>query len=512
MGRLSDWIGRSTSDTGAAAFRGGEQRSLENPAIPITQAALAQILGTGYRTAAGVTVNQDSALRLGAVFACVKAISETISTLPVDVLVPGPPGTKSRQVDAPRWLDSPNSETTRPEMIENQITSALLDGNSYTQIVRDNSDTVQELWTLNPQQVSERRDQLTQRLMYDVTLPNSSQVSLAGLVNSARGSVAFGDLLHMRAFRQPGAVRGLSVIEYCRQSIGKTIAAEQFGAAFFGNGANLGGVIEYPAEISQEAAKILLSTWNTEHRGLAHAGEPGVLTNGAHWAPISIPPEQAQFIATLENGVTDVARMFRMPPHKIGDLSRATFSNIEHQAIEWVVDCLMPWIVRWEHAISRLLPMGQVAKVNVNGLLRGDMKTRFEAYTIGRNGGWLSANDVRDLEDENPLPSKVGDAYLMPMNMAEAGGDESSKGLYDRAFAALKLVQAGYDPDAVLAACKLPPMEHVETGASLPLPPTATPEDEGDDPESDLGSLDALGNALVSNGNAAMTSSNGKGT
>lgn len=460
-----------------------EPRSLENPSTPITPAELVQIFGGGYQTAAGVTVNQDTALRFAAVFACVRNIAEDISSMPIDVVTDD--GPQVRKVRPPRWLEYPNDEMTQQEWVENMLASALLDGNSYNQLVRDGGDNVMEVWPLNPAGVSARRDR-NRRLVYSSMGTGGGTVELTGLVNSARGSVAYGDMLHMRAFRRPGAVEGLSVIEYCRQTIGVGMASQQFGAEFFGQGAHLSGVLSYPGALSVDAARVLLNSWTSAHQGLSNAHQPGVITEGATWTPISIPPDQAQFIATQEFSVVDIARMFRMPPHKIQDLTRATFSNIEHQAIEYVIDCLMTWVVRLQHCLTRLLPMGQRARVDVSHLLQGDMKTRFEAYQIARLGGWMNADDILAEESRNPLPNGLGSRFWRPLNMAEAGADDSSKGLLDKATAVLRLCQAGFDPAGVLSALGLPAIEHVETPATLPLPPDATAEpDPNADPTAD---------------------------
>jgi hypothetical protein len=227
---------------------------------------------------------------------------------------------------------------------------------------------------------------------------------------------------HLRGLSSDGLV-GLSPIQLMRQAIGLGMATEEFGARFFGNDARPGGVLQHPGVLGNEAFERLQSSWETRHGGLSNSHRVAILEEGMQYSQIGIPPEDAQFLETRKFQVTEIARAFRVPPHMLADLERATFSNIEHQSIEFVVHSIRPWLVRWEQSIQQQLMLDRdrqkyFAEFVVDGLLRGDTVSRYQAYATGRQNGWLSANDIRTLENMNPVDG--GDIYLVPLNMVPA--------------------------------------------------------------------------------------------
>lgn len=238
-------------------------------------------------------------------------------------------------------------------------------------------------------------------------------------------------MLHIPGFGFNGLV-GLSPIAVARQAIGLGLAAEEFGARFFGNGTNLGGVVKHPGKLSDQAAKNLRSSINETYSGLGQSHRVMLLEEGMDFVKVGIPPEDAQFLETRKFQVEEIARIFRVPPHMIGELSRATFNNIEHQSIEFVVHTIRPWLVRWEQVMKwkLFLPSERksfFAEFVVDGLLRGDIKNRYAAYAIGRQNGWLSADDIREMENLNPLPDGQGQIYLVNGNMVPINQAQTPK-------------------------------------------------------------------------------------
>jgi HK97 family phage portal protein len=208
-----------------------------------------------------------------------------------------------------------------------------------------------------------------------------------------------------------------------KNAVGMAIACEEYGASFFANGANPGGVLEHPGVVKDP--KRVRESWNTVYQGSANAHRIAVLEEGMKFQAIGIPPEQAQFLETRKFQINEIARIFRVPPHMVGDLEKSSFSNIEQQSLEFVKYTLDPWVVRWEQAIQKslLLPSEKrtyFAKLNVDGLLRGDYQSRMNGYAVGRQNGWLSTNDIRELEDLNRIPEEEGgDLYLINGNMTK---------------------------------------------------------------------------------------------
>ncbi len=362
-------------------------------------------------TSAGVSVSPSGSLRSSAVLACARILAESVASLPL-ILYERRADGKRRATEHNLYRilhDLPNPEMTSMEFRELLMGHLALWGNAYAEIETDGRGRVVALWPLRPDRMEVVRD--GPELRYRYRLPSGDIVVLRKEY-----------VLHIRGFGTDGVV-GLSMIALARQAIGLSLATEEFGARFFSNGARPGIVLKHPGRLSDEAERRLRKSWTDRHGGLSNAHRVGILEEGMDIAQIGIPPEDAQFLDTRKFQVTEIARIFRVPPHMLADLERATFSNIEHQSIEFVTHTLRPWLVRWEQAIHRDLLLERergryFAEFLVDGLLRGDIRSRYEAYSIGRQNGWLSANDIRRLENMNPIEG--GDVYLIPLNMIPA--------------------------------------------------------------------------------------------
>lgn len=361
----------------------------------------------GEEIHAGVSVSQDSALKMVTVNRCVRLLSETIAALPPDAF--RRKGLERVQVARPpRWLEFPNPETTWFEFAERIVGCLNLDGNAFLLITaRDTLGFPAEIWTLSPRAITVQRD--------GSFLWNGSQrLTRFGPMSPN------GDVLHIKAFNN-GGLRGLSPIDQARQAIGLGLVTEKFGAKFFGTGQALSGVIQLPAA---DAAKTqayvdqMAEAWKDHHAGSANAFEPGVLTGGATWQSISISPENAQFLETRKFQVEEICRMFGVPPHMVGHTEPSTTwgTGIEQMSIGFVRWSLLPWIVRLESQLSQLLPRGQFLKLNVKGLLRADAKAEAESFAIAVQNGWQNRAEVRRDLDEPPGPPEL-EKYLIPANL-----------------------------------------------------------------------------------------------
>ena len=386
----------------------------------------------GGGSASGVRVDELRAMQTSAVYACVKILAETVASLPLHLYKKGKNGKNETAEQHPLFsclYESPNEEMTSFEFRETMMTSLLLWGNAYARKIRKNGH-VTELWYLKPNLMTVERDSQTGRIKYTY----SDDIKNQTFVYSPD------QVFHVKGLSIDG-VLGLSPIAQAREAVGLSLATEQYGAKFFGNGARPGGVLEHPG-ILKDPEK-LRESWNKVYQGTRNSHKVAVLEEGMKYHTIGIAPEDAQFLETRKYQVNEICRIFRVPPHLVGDLDRATFSNIEHQSIEFVQHTVRPWLVRWEQSISRQLldekeRLLYFAKFNVDGLLRGDYKSRMEGYAIGRQNGGLSANDIRHLEDLPPIPKEQGgDAYLVNGNMTavskenkEGGSDgEGQKGI-----------------------------------------------------------------------------------
>ena len=238
------------------------------------------------------------------------------------------------------------------------------------------------------------------------------------------------EVLHIPGLGFDGLV-GYSPIAMAKQAIGTALAVEEYGAAFFANGANPGGVLEFPNTVKDIAR--VKETWNAGYQGSSKAHRVAILEEGAKFSAMSIPPEQAQFLETRKFTTTEICRLFKVPPHLVGDLEKATFSNIEHQSIDFVTHSVRPWVARWEQSLQQALVLpyerdSVFVKFNIDGLLRGDYTSRMQGYATARQNGWLSANDIRELEDMNRIPAEMGgDLYHINGNMIPLDGNHKNQ-------------------------------------------------------------------------------------
>lgn len=371
-------------------------------------------LGMGYQTRSGVQVTPSSALSMTAVWACVRVVAESLAGLPLLVYRRRNDGGKERAADHPVYRllhDQPNPEMSAFELREMLAAHVETWGNAYANIAWSSGGYPTSLWPLNPGRM-EAIDRSSGVLMYGYRLPN-------GELRRIRGS----EILHIRGLSGDGTW-GYSPVRVHMEAIGLGMATERYGSAFFGNGARPGGLLMHPGRLSDEAQKRLLSSFNNAHQGIENAHRLKILEEGMSYQAVGIPPEEAQFLETRKFQVVEIARIFRIPPHMIGDLDRATFSNVEQQSIDFVVHSLRPRLVRFEQAYQRQLLTEGERRVYflehlVDGLLRGDIASRYAAYNTAIQAGFMNRNEVRGLENLNPADNL--DAYLVPLNMIEAG-------------------------------------------------------------------------------------------
>ena len=364
------------------------------------------------RQADGGIVTPTSAMQYSAVYACVRVLAETMASLPLILYERLERGKLRAQNHYlyPILHDRPNELMTSFEFRETVQGHLALWGNAYIQVVYDGRGQVVELWPLLPGNVFETRTEGNRRY-YHYQLPNGRMVWLSS-----------DTIWHLRGLGGNG-LDGDSVVGYARKSIKLGISAQEFGSRFYENDARPGIVLEHPAKLSDPAHTRLKESWKEEHEGVEKSHRVAILEEGMKLHEVGIPPEDAQFIETRKFQVREIARWFRMQPHKIGDLEQATFSNIEHQSIEHVIDTILPWAKRWEQSIDQnlMIPKDRekyFTEFLVDSLLRGDTASRYQSYAQGRQNGWLSANDIRELENMNPIDG--GDIYLIPLNMIPA--------------------------------------------------------------------------------------------
>ena len=358
----------------------------------------------------GKSVTPSSAIQVSAVYACVRVIAETIASLPLHIYEATDAGSrKANEHPLYRLLhDEPNTEMTSFIWREVMLSHLLLWGNSYCQILRSGRSKIVGLYPLLPDHMAVDRD-TKGKLTYTYTTSEGRMEPL----NPE-------DVLHIPGLGFDG-VMGYSPIALEKAAIGLGIAAEEYGSKFFQNGARPSGILTHPNTVKDPAS--LRASWNAAYGGSGNASRVAVLEEGMTFVPLSMPNNEAQFLETRKFQVTEICRIFRVPPHMIGDLERATFSNIESQNISFAVHTIRPCLVRIEQAINKtLIPENEkdryYAQFNIDGLMRGDYKSRMEGYAIARQNGWMSANDIRALENLNPISEEEGgNAYLVNGNM-----------------------------------------------------------------------------------------------
>jgi HK97 family phage portal protein len=371
----------------------------------------------GSDTLSGPIVSPETAMRYGAVFTCVRNRSEDIGKLPCLLYRRRPDGGKDRAIDHPLYSlirERPNPFQTAFEF--KQLLQAWCDlrGNGYALKQFDGRGRITALWPVNPRHVQVLRVPGTWEVFYGITIPNQPAVTLPAEA-----------ILHLRGMTVDGYC-GLSPISYHRETIGLGIAAERYGAAFFGNSAQPRGALKFPGILDGKAADKLRADWENKYRGSENANRLAIFDGGMEWIQTGMNNADAQYIEARKFQNQQIFAMYRMPAHKAGDLDKATFSNIEQQALEYISDCLMTEMVRWEQTLARDLllereRMEYFFEFLPDALLRGDLQSRYGAYATARNWGWLNVDEIRDKENMNPIPGGKGKIYLQPLNMSEAG-------------------------------------------------------------------------------------------
>ncbi|WP_436231440.1 phage portal protein [Arcanobacterium phocae] len=376
-----------------------------------TRTADDHAIGAGYSflfgpTSSGRPVTERSAMQMTAVYSCVRILAEAIAGLPLHVYRQSADGAKLKALDHPLYRllhDEPNPEMTSFVFRETLMTHLLLWGNAFAQVIRNGRDEVIGLYPLMPNRMTVGRDEAG-RIYYEYQ----------GTWDEPTGrfetfTLDARDVLHIPGLGFDGLV-GYSPIAMAKNAIGLAQATEDYGASFFANGAAPGGVLEHPGTIKDPAR--VRDSWQSTFGGAKNGNKIAVLEEGMKYTPISVSPEQAQFLETRKFQINEIARIFRIPPHMIGDLEKSSFSNIEQQSLEFVKYTLDPWVIRWEQAITKTLlsdhekPQVYV-KFNLEGLLRGDYKSRMDGHTVVRQNGWMSANDIRELETSTVSASRL---------------------------------------------------------------------------------------------------------
>lgn len=393
---------------------------------PVDKAADAGYSFLFGRTTSGKPVNERTAMQTTAVYACVRILAEAVASLPLHVYEYQDDGGKKLVHEHPLYYllhDEPNPEMTSFVFRETLMSHLLIWGNAYAQIIRDGAGRVLGLYPLLPDKMEVQRDDRGN--IYYVYSRNSDENPMFKEYGNIKLKAE--DVLHIPGLGFDGLI-GYSPIAMAKNAVGMTLACEEYGASFFANGANPGGVLEHPG-VLKDPSKVRES-WNSVYRGVNNAHKIAVLEEGMKYQQIGIPPEEAQFLETRKFQINEIARLYRIPPHMVGDLDKSSFSNIEQQSLEFVKYTLDPWVIRWEQSLQRsLLLPGEKGKyfikLNVDGLLRGDYQSRMKGYAVGRQNGWFSANDIREMENMNPIPDEEGgNLYLVNgamTKLADAG-------------------------------------------------------------------------------------------
>jgi len=366
-------------------------------------------------TSSGKPVTETTAMQMTAVYSCVRILSETVAGLPLNVYRYNDSGGKEKALKHPLYRllhDEPNPEMTSFAFRETLMSHLLLWGNAYAQVIRNARGEVIALYPLMPDKMTVDRDN-NGRLFY---LYQRGAEDAKAVGNDRRVYLPPTDVLHIPGLGFDGLI-GYSPIAMAKNAIGLAIATEEYGAKFFANGAAPSGVLEHPGTIKDPQR--VRDSWNAAYQGSSNAHKIAVLEEGMKYTPIGISPEQAQFLETRKFQINEIARIFRVPPHMLADLEKSSFSNIEQQSLEFVKYTLDPWVVRWEQSMCRVLlseseKPAYFIKFNVDGLLRGDYASRMSGYATARQNGWMSANDIRELENLDRIsPELGGDLYLI---------------------------------------------------------------------------------------------------
>lgn len=418
----------------------GDQRAISYQSLFAAGADIAP------RTPAGTVINQDTALKIGAVYAAVRLLSDTISTLPADTYI-RQDGQRLPFRPKPEWVDNPDAGVTREDHVAQVMISLLLDGNAFVRVYRAtsgrNAGLVTALVVLDPRKVEVKRNA-------------NGEVEF---VFDDRVTIGRDDMLHITELRQPGALRGISRIDQVKDTLGIAAALDEFSGRFFGQGSVTSGILETPSMLTKEQAMQLKETFEATHKGVSKSHRIGILGGGAKFVKTGVDPENAQMLESRRFAVEEVARVFRIPQHmlQVAAPGVQSYSSNEENAIQFAQYTLRPYIAKLEAAYSRLLPGRSFIKWNLDGLLRGDLQSRYSAYSTALQSGFMSINDVRRIEDFRPVDG--GEAYRVPLanvNVEAANINEQER----RVMNAVRLIQVGFAPEDALSVAGLPDITH----------------------------------------------------
>ncbi len=397
-------------------------------------------------TRAGVNINQENSFTIGPVYASIRLISDSISTLPVDTFFRAD-GERRPFRPKPVWVDQPEPDPSmqRTDHYQALLVSLLVDGNSFTRIIRNSNGDVVALSIMDPRRVEIRRNPSTGRIEF--------------IIDNGRRTLTEDEVVHITELRQPGALRGTSRIKELRETLGLTKALEEFAATFFGSGSTTSGIITVPQELTADQAAGIQDAWERGHKGWRKSSRPGILSGGASYQQTSVDPQDAQALQSREFAVEEVCRIFRIPVHMLQSTRQGamSYASVEESSRQFVTYTLLPYISKIEVAYSRLLPGEAFLRFNVDALLRASLQDRYSAYSIAMQAGFLSINDIHRIEDLSPVDG--GDQYrvsLANVNLDAANIVELDK----RVLMAQRLIVAGFDPAETLAAFNLPNIVH----------------------------------------------------
>lgn len=363
--------------------------------------------------ASGTIVSERSALQISTVMSCVRELAGDIAGLPLH----------EQQREGTRWVEVDPSPLVADPFIDvdpvigwfQVMASDLLRGNSWNRIVeRDRLGYATKLLPLHPDTVTPRIEEGRRVLRVN------------------RQPVELGEVVHIPGFVLPGGWIGLDPIQFHAQSFGLALATETYGAQFFANGTVVSGVLQSDAELNEDQIRRTLQVWRKRHQGLSNAHLPAVLGNGLKWQPLTVAPNEAQFLETRDYQRHDIAGIFGVRPDRIGavakNASQGGGKGAESRELDYVKHTVRFWLGRLEAAVTRQLPPGRRARFNLDALLRADLPQRYSSYSTARAGGWLSIDEIRELEDLGPLPEHRGEDHFAPLNSAHTDGTTTATG------------------------------------------------------------------------------------
>lgn len=386
-------------------------------------------------THSGARVSHETALNYSAVWAATRLLTETIASLPRHVFRHDGEGGKAKENKHPLYKlfhTEPNPDESAYNCLVQQTAHLINWGNWYSEIERDATGRIVNLWPIHPSRIFPHeieRDDRSGELVYQVRDNHGGRTPIV----KRDAQTGLHNLLHIPGALSDNGITGKGVIHQAAESIGAGMAVERFGAAWFANGANPSVVIKSKKKLSENAQDNLRSSWRKRYQGAANSGSVLVLEEESDLQPFSVSPEASQFLETRQFSITEIARWYNVPPHLLGDLSKATFSNIEEQNISYVLLSIVPWVSRIEQELNRQLvrPRDQgklFHKFMLQGLLRGNSEARANFYTSMFNIGAFSVNDILELEDRNPI-GPDGDKRFVPLNMTtlDQAGEETEE-------------------------------------------------------------------------------------